>query len=230
MNYDDPAVMQKMAEMMAKAQNEQNQPNFNDPEMMRNMADMMSNVGASQGKPDPEMIRKMAAAMAKEQVDGLFPGGEGYPPGKEGMQNPQAEFERQERMRSAEQNRPGPQFRQGSRQVDYDENYETSRNTISLNTENMQEILSKSQTIVCEECNGYKFTYGTLLKKVSAFISPTDKEAVIPVRVLLCVKCDHIVDQFLPENVLADVLEKEEVSQVEKSKPKRKKKAASKSS
>ena len=63
--------------------------------------------------------------------------------------------------------------------------------------EGLQIDLSKTDTIVCEECGNASFIQALFLKKVSALVSPTGKEAIIPMQVFSCGNCGAI-----PKNML----------------------------
>ena len=63
--------------------------------------------------------------------------------------------------------------------------------------EGLQIDLSKTDTIVCEECGNASFIQAFFLKKVSALVSPTGKEAIIPMQVFSCGNCGAI-----PKNML----------------------------
>jgi ribosomal protein S27AE len=56
----------------------------------------------------------------------------------------------------------------------------------------LQIDLSKAETIVCENCGNASFIQAFFLKKVSALVSPTGKEAVIPIQVFSCGNCGTI--------------------------------------
>ena len=60
--------------------------------------------------------------------------------------------------------------------------------------------LSYSQTegLVCEECGSTVFQPGFLLRKVSALVSPTGKETVVPVQVFACLSCNHVNKDMYP--------------------------------
>ena len=58
--------------------------------------------------------------------------------------------------------------------------------------EGLQIDLSKTDTIVCEECGNASFIQAFFLKKVSALVSPTGKEAIIPMQVFSCGNCGTI--------------------------------------
>ena len=57
--------------------------------------------------------------------------------------------------------------------------------------------ISKADTIVCEECGNASFIQAFFLKKVSALVSPTGKEAIIPMQVFSCGNCGAI-----PKNMI----------------------------
>jgi len=52
--------------------------------------------------------------------------------------------------------------------------------------------------IVCENCEGKFFRQVSAFKKLSALISPTGKEQILPVPVFRCDECGHINKEFLP--------------------------------
>ena len=57
--------------------------------------------------------------------------------------------------------------------------------------------ISKADTIVCEECGNASFIQAFFLKKVSALVSPTGKEAIVPMQVFSCGNCGTI-----PKNMI----------------------------
>ena len=56
--------------------------------------------------------------------------------------------------------------------------------------------LSNATTLECEECKCKAFKQSLMLKKLSALISPTAKESLIPVAVFVCEQCGHINKEF----------------------------------
>ena len=56
----------------------------------------------------------------------------------------------------------------------------------------LQIDLSKAETIVCENCGIASFIQAFFLKKVSALVSPTGKEAIVPMQVFSCGNCGTI--------------------------------------
>ena len=61
----------------------------------------------------------------------------------------------------------------------------------------LQLDISKADTIVCEECGNASFIQAFFLKKVSALVSPTGKEAIVPIQVFSCGNCGAI-----PKNMI----------------------------
>ena len=61
----------------------------------------------------------------------------------------------------------------------------------------LQIDISKTDTIVCENCGNASFIQAFFLKKVSALVSPTGKEAIVPMQVFSCGNCGTI-----PKNMI----------------------------
>ena len=55
----------------------------------------------------------------------------------------------------------------------------------------------KATDVVCEKCGCKTFKSAFILKRISALVSPTGEETIIPMAVFACVDCDHINDEFL---------------------------------
>ena len=52
-------------------------------------------------------------------------------------------------------------------------------------------------SVACEKCNGKIFEQKTVLKQISAIQSPTGKEGILPVNVIVCSSCLHPVKDFI---------------------------------
>ena len=61
-----------------------------------------------------------------------------------------------------------------------------------------QETIDMSQTtsIKCEKCENSTFKQTLLIRKMSALVSPSGQETVIPVAVFACEKCGHVNSEF----------------------------------
>jgi ribosomal protein S27AE len=60
--------------------------------------------------------------------------------------------------------------------------------------------ISKADTITCSECGNASFIQAFFLKKISALMSPTGKEAIVPMQVFSCGNCGAI-----PQNMIDQV-------------------------
>ena len=60
--------------------------------------------------------------------------------------------------------------------------------------------ISKADTITCDDCGNASFIQAFFLKKISALMSPTGKEALIPMQVFSCGNCGSI-----PKNMIDQI-------------------------
>ena len=65
--------------------------------------------------------------------------------------------------------------------------------------------LNNAQDITCDNCGNYTFNEVSLMKRISALVSPTGKEAIIPIPTFACNACGFINKQFLPVALRDDV-------------------------
>jgi len=56
--------------------------------------------------------------------------------------------------------------------------------------------LSQASDVKCDKCDNDSFKQAILLKRMSALISPSGQEILIPVSAFACEKCEHINDEF----------------------------------
>ena len=56
--------------------------------------------------------------------------------------------------------------------------------------------LTHAKTLECEKCQCKGFKQSLMIKKLSALISPTGKESMVPVAVFACEHCGHINKEF----------------------------------
>lgn len=59
--------------------------------------------------------------------------------------------------------------------------------------------LNAAETVVCSKCGNATFAQVVLMKRLSALISPTQKEAFVPMPVFACNACGNVNDEFLPK-------------------------------
>ena len=64
----------------------------------------------------------------------------------------------------------------------------------------IQVDLSQAETMKCEYCGNYVFIKGTVIKRISALMSPTGQEALAPIEIYSCGNCGKV-----PKTMLKDV-------------------------
>lgn len=68
---------------------------------------------------------------------------------------------------------------------------------------NQQQIrvnLKDAEDIKCDECDCLYFKPAVMIKKLSALISPTGQDTMVPVQLFQCSKCGHVNQEFLSGN------------------------------
>ena len=62
----------------------------------------------------------------------------------------------------------------------------------------MQEQIdfSKTSQIICEKCENTTFKQTLLMRRMSALVSPSGQEMIIPMAVFACEKCGHVNKEF----------------------------------
>ena len=73
----------------------------------------------------------------------------------------------------------------------------------------LQLDISKTDTITCENCGNASFIQAFFLKKVSALVSPTGKEAIVPIQVFSCGNCGKVAEGFLEGSGLEEEQQKD---------------------
>lgn len=61
----------------------------------------------------------------------------------------------------------------------------------------VQVDLKKAETIKCDDCNNYLFITSHVIKRISAIMSPSGQEALVPVQVYSCGNCGKVPKMFL---------------------------------
>ena len=71
-----------------------------------------------------------------------------------------------------------------------------------MNNEQQPQInidFNKTTAEVCEKCENDTFTQVYRMRKLSALLSPTGQETMIPIQVFACAKCGYINKGFQPK-------------------------------
>ena len=58
--------------------------------------------------------------------------------------------------------------------------------------------INQATDIKCSNCGHTFFHEVTFFKKISALLSPTGQEGIIPIPTYACLECGNINDEFLP--------------------------------
>jgi len=56
--------------------------------------------------------------------------------------------------------------------------------------------ITKTSAVKCEACENQTFKQSLLLRKLSAIVSPSGEETLVPVQVFACEKCGHVNSEF----------------------------------
>lgn len=59
--------------------------------------------------------------------------------------------------------------------------------------------MTQTTEVKCDECNSDRFEQVVKMRRLSAILSPTGKEALIPMPVFACKNCGHVNEEFLPQ-------------------------------
>ena len=57
--------------------------------------------------------------------------------------------------------------------------------------------LSQATDLECNECSNKTFIPSFVLKKISALLSPSGKDTMIPVQIFQCAKCHAVPEEFM---------------------------------
>jgi len=57
--------------------------------------------------------------------------------------------------------------------------------------------LANAETMQCEHCSNYLFISATIIKRLSAIVSPTGEETLIPIDVYSCGNCGRVPKTML---------------------------------
>ena len=58
--------------------------------------------------------------------------------------------------------------------------------------------LAQAESVTCESCGNHTFVGVMMMKRISPIISPTGKEAVVPIQTFACNACGFVNKEFLP--------------------------------
>ena len=66
---------------------------------------------------------------------------------------------------------------------------------------------AKTTAITCK-CGNFTFVHAAFLRHVSAIVSPTGKEGIVPMPTLVCNACGAVPDEAIPQFIREETLNK----------------------
>lgn len=58
--------------------------------------------------------------------------------------------------------------------------------------------LADAEDVKCEECECNVFAERMIIKRISKFVTGTDRDSISPIPVIACAKCGHVNKEFMP--------------------------------
>lgn len=59
--------------------------------------------------------------------------------------------------------------------------------------------LKEAEDVTCDKCGGKVFLEGMMMKKVSKFLTGSDRDSITPIPVITCAACHHVNEMFIPK-------------------------------
>ena len=60
--------------------------------------------------------------------------------------------------------------------------------------------INDTEMVKCDDCGNASFIQAFFLRRLSALMSPTGQEAMIPVQVYSCGNCGKVPDKLMPDS------------------------------
>lgn len=61
--------------------------------------------------------------------------------------------------------------------------------------------IEDTTAIECEKCNNNIFNNAFMFRRVSKILAGTDKDALVPIQVPVCSKCNYPIQELLPKEL-----------------------------
>ena len=75
--------------------------------------------------------------------------------------------------------------------------------------------INDTEAVKCEECGNYSFIQSYFLRRISAIVSPTGQEAIIPVQVYSCGNCGTVPKSMMSEIRMSEEPKEESLSRLD---------------
>ena len=59
--------------------------------------------------------------------------------------------------------------------------------------------IKDTESLTCDDCGNYSFIKSYFIRRVSALMSPSGQEALIPIEVFSCGNCGKVPDKMMPK-------------------------------
>ena len=59
--------------------------------------------------------------------------------------------------------------------------------------------IEDTESLTCDDCGNYSFIKSYFIRRVSALMSPSGQEAMIPIEVFSCGNCGKVPDKMMPK-------------------------------
>ena len=59
--------------------------------------------------------------------------------------------------------------------------------------------LKDAEWLVCEECGSKTFVEAMHIKKISKFLTGSERDSIAPMPVIACMSCGHVNEDMLPK-------------------------------
>lgn len=66
-------------------------------------------------------------------------------------------------------------------------------------TQKVNVDISGAEEVLCEKCEGKIFQEKMMIKKLSKFMTGSDRDSIIPIPVIVCAECNHVNEMFKPQ-------------------------------
>ena len=58
--------------------------------------------------------------------------------------------------------------------------------------------LKEAEEVVCEKCGSKVFQEKLMIRKLSKFMTGSDRDSITPIPVIACAECNHVNEMFKP--------------------------------
>ena len=79
-------------------------------------------------------------------------------------------------------------------------------NVANLDHNQWKDVVERAPTILCEKCDNHTFKVVYVVKRLSAYVSPTGEDMIAPIQTYQCTGCGHCNTVFLPQHAISDVI------------------------